>query len=727
MKIFAGTSEVWWASGMVALTVGAGAVLAMPSVAADDSAVTTTTIEVPSSCSLESTIDTAHVAEVPNGIYSGTSDYPNGIGQTTLRVYCNDNEGFSIYAVGYTGEQIGATNSTKLVGDDTNQTIDTGTATSGNSSAWAMKLNTVSSPTPTYPITLLNGYDSFSSVPANYAKVATRTGGTDTGVNAEGSALTTTYAVYIASAQTADTYRGKVKYTMVHPNDHAKPVAHPVLLGTGATVNSKLKSLAATVVNGTDTTISYSSNDSYIKAISVHLETPAPAGFTPSEKNTVSSSASSKPIYIVFDNTNDAGVMHFYTEGDQIVLPANSSDMFYNFRVLADLSDIADWNAANVTSMDSMFTNAGYNATTFTLDLSSWNTASVTNMSQMFTNAGYNATTFTLDLSSWNTASVTNMSKMFRSVGRSATTFTLDFSSWNAAGVTDMSQMFYYAGASATTFALDLSSWNVANVTNMSDMFFYAGEDATTFTLDLPSWNTASAANMSGMFQGAGRSATTWAISGLSSWNTAGVANMHRMFYYAGYSATTFTLDLSSWNTASVTDMSSMFFNAGHSATTWSLGDLSSWNTASVTDMQSMFYYAGYSATTFTLDLSSWNTASVPNMTQLFCYAGYSATTFTLDLSSWNTAGVTNMYSMFYYAGYSATTFTLNLSSWNTAGVTSMTSMFSYAGPNATTWSVTIPQTNGNNVSNTTSRLYGQTTSTYGFPPGGKSFTLAQP
>ena len=211
------TKDIFCAGALVGVTVGLGAVLATANVAADDSAVTTTTIEVPSSCSLESTIDTAHVAEVPNGIYSGTSDYPNGIGQTTLRVYCNDNEGFSIYAVGYTGEEIGATNSTKLVGDDTNQTIDTGTATSGNSSAWAMKLNTVSSPTPTYPITLLNGYDSFSSVPANYAKVATRTGGTDTGVNAEGSALTTTYAVYIASNQTADTYRGKVKYTMVHP------------------------------------------------------------------------------------------------------------------------------------------------------------------------------------------------------------------------------------------------------------------------------------------------------------------------------------------------------------------------------------------------------------------------------------------------------------------------------------------------------------------------------
>ena len=89
----------------------------------------------------------SHTATVNSGTYE------DDIGTTTLKVICNDNEGFSIYAIGYTGETYGTTT---LVGASTGQTIATGTATSGNTSNWAMKLETNSS--ATYPITLQNGY-----------------------------------------------------------------------------------------------------------------------------------------------------------------------------------------------------------------------------------------------------------------------------------------------------------------------------------------------------------------------------------------------------------------------------------------------------------------------------------------------------------------------------------------------------------------------------------------
>ena len=157
-----------------------------------------------------------HNAEIPNGTY--TAD----IGTTTLKAFCNDNAGFAIYAAGYTGNEIGGTNSNKLVGtaSSSNATIDTGTATSaGNpdTSNWAMKLATVSSPTPTYPITLDNGFGSYSAVPNSYTKVAHRDSNTDIGVDAEGTTLTTTYAAYISKTQPADTYSGQVIYTLVHP------------------------------------------------------------------------------------------------------------------------------------------------------------------------------------------------------------------------------------------------------------------------------------------------------------------------------------------------------------------------------------------------------------------------------------------------------------------------------------------------------------------------------
>ncbi len=187
-------------------------------------------IGVPISCTLSGIGNNSHTATIPNGIYSGTYsadgvDYTDGIGTTTLTAMCNDNEGFSIYAAGYTGDEIGGTNSTNLVGTTAsgNSVIVTGTNTGpvGNTdtSNWAMKLSTISSPTPTYPITIDNGYNSYSAVPSSYTKVAHRDSATDVGPNGIGSTLTTTYAAYISKTQPADTYSGKVIYTLVHPSN----------------------------------------------------------------------------------------------------------------------------------------------------------------------------------------------------------------------------------------------------------------------------------------------------------------------------------------------------------------------------------------------------------------------------------------------------------------------------------------------------------------------------
>jgi len=211
--------------GLVAATLLSVAVLSGSKVSAtDDSVVDEINITVPVSCTLTGTGMNSHNAEIPNGTY--TAD----IGTTTLKAFCNDNAGFAIYAAGYTGNEIGGTNSNKLVGTtaSSNATIDTGTATSaGNpdTSNWAMKLTTVSSPTPTYPITLDNGFGSYSAVPNSYTKVAHRDSNTDIGTNAEGTTLTTTYAAYISKTQAADTYSGQVIYTLVHPSDAEAPLS----------------------------------------------------------------------------------------------------------------------------------------------------------------------------------------------------------------------------------------------------------------------------------------------------------------------------------------------------------------------------------------------------------------------------------------------------------------------------------------------------------------------
>ena len=208
------------------VTFMSGVVLGSGVVFADnDSVVDDVNIVVPTACTLAGTLNTAHNATINPGTYQAD------IGTTTLKALCNDSAGFAIYATGYTGNTIGETNSNKLIGQNTSELIPTGIGTSGDSQ-WAMKLATDSE--ATYPITIgsapntSGGADaSFSSyhvVPNEYIKVAYRTEGTDVGNNATGSQLTTTYAVNIASTQAADTYSGKVIYTLVHPNTAPAPL-----------------------------------------------------------------------------------------------------------------------------------------------------------------------------------------------------------------------------------------------------------------------------------------------------------------------------------------------------------------------------------------------------------------------------------------------------------------------------------------------------------------------
>ena len=123
--------------GLVGTTILSGALLTLPSVSADD-VVDTITITVPSSCSMSSTIDTGneHTAEINNGQYN------SAIGETTIKAFCNDNEGFAIYAIGYTDNELGKNVLTSSELGATHDIV-TGTAISGNTSNWAMKLSTI--------------------------------------------------------------------------------------------------------------------------------------------------------------------------------------------------------------------------------------------------------------------------------------------------------------------------------------------------------------------------------------------------------------------------------------------------------------------------------------------------------------------------------------------------------------------------------------------------------
>ena len=557
------------------LTLLSFLILSSSYVSADnDTVVDEINITVPASCTLSGLGMDSHATTLNNGTYA------SDIGTTTIKAFCNDQEGFAIYAIGYTDNTDGKNVMSSPALGSTHD-IATGTSLSGNNSQWAMKLSTTTNPEPTYPITIQNNYNNYHTIPNEYELVAKRTAATDTGTNAIGSVLTSTYQIYVSSTQTAGTYVGQVKYTMVHPASAKAPVP----------VSENLYYAITGSANNYTLTIS----DSDISDGAVASGPVAINGYIYDEDNRSTTSPWSPYSY---------QIKSVVVEGT--VAPTSTSAWF------AEQHECNSWDLSglrtdHVTDMSRMFDHAGSNAAAFSLDLSSWDTSNVTDMSYMFNVTGYSATNFSLNLSSWDTSNVTDMSHMFNVTGASATNFSLDLSSWDTSNVTDMSYMFADAGASGTTFSLDLSSWDTSNVTNMSGMFQFAGsETVTNFSLNLSSWDTSNVTNMSSMFESAGHPATNFSLN-LSSWdNTSNVTDMSRMFLNTGYSATTFSLNLSSWDTSNVTDMNRMFVDTGHSATNFSL-NLSSWDTSNVTDMSYMFYDTGYSATNWSIIISPTN------------------------------------------------------------------------------------------------------------------------
>ena len=229
---------------LTGITTVIGLVLSSSIVSAtNDSVVDQVNITVPVSCTISGTGMDSHSTEIENGLYK------NNIGTTTLHAFCNDNEGFAIYAAGYTGNEIGGTNSNKLVGTSAsnNAVIASGLATTAGNpdiSNWAMKLaisqdsgdttgtnafTIDSAPNVDLPSEAESGatqasFSSYHVVPNEYVKVAHKNSMTDMTATTGGVKLTTTYAAYISKTQAADTYTGQVIYTLVHPASHAAPV-----------------------------------------------------------------------------------------------------------------------------------------------------------------------------------------------------------------------------------------------------------------------------------------------------------------------------------------------------------------------------------------------------------------------------------------------------------------------------------------------------------------------
>ena len=202
--------------GMTALTIGVATLPSLPSTHATDptSVEDTVRVVVDSSCGMSQTV-----------LSSGTTMNPgesSTIGSSRIAAYCNDSNGYDIYAIGYTNGEYGNTN---MKSTTTTTTIPTGT--SGDTSYWNMTLSPgTATSSPSYIPTILSPFTTPTTIPTDYTKVATYPSSTapqDTDPLTSGSYFTSTYSSHISTTQPAGVYTGAVQYVMVHPHGAPGP------------------------------------------------------------------------------------------------------------------------------------------------------------------------------------------------------------------------------------------------------------------------------------------------------------------------------------------------------------------------------------------------------------------------------------------------------------------------------------------------------------------------
>lgn len=197
---------------LIFTTMLSGVIITSSTTYADTTVSSNASVIVNASCTI-----TTGGGEYSETIDPGTSKTITGNG---INVSCNDSGGYALYAIGFSGDSYDAPNNNRMLGPNS---LYIPTANSGSNSYWAMKA-TGSSSTSNVP-TIDNSYSDFQNIPATYTKIShynSSTTGTTTN-----SVTTPTYKINIASTQSAGSYTGKVKYTMVHPNN----------VETGATTN----------------------------------------------------------------------------------------------------------------------------------------------------------------------------------------------------------------------------------------------------------------------------------------------------------------------------------------------------------------------------------------------------------------------------------------------------------------------------------------------------------
>ena len=183
---------------IIATSAAAVALAAMPVFGAFAAVTDTVQITINGSCSVGGdTATTGAGVTLTDTMTNGSTKAwdADGTAGGKLIVSCNDASGWNIKAV---GASTGSDN-TVMVPTGSGTPIATGNATSGATSNWAFKVAGTGA---------VAAYTSYTDVPASATKVATSSD------PASAVQINTGYQVYVSATQEADTYTGKVTYTV---------------------------------------------------------------------------------------------------------------------------------------------------------------------------------------------------------------------------------------------------------------------------------------------------------------------------------------------------------------------------------------------------------------------------------------------------------------------------------------------------------------------------------
>jgi surface protein len=369
--------------------------------------------------------------------------------------------------------------------------------------------------------------------------------------------------------------------------------------------------------------------------------------------------------------------------------------MFYNCDSLKQY--IGGWQFGVPTEFANMFNNN--NSLDSSWGLANWNTANVTNINSIFSNASY------VDITSWNINNVTNFGSIAPQPNLTISQYENLLVSW--AAQTPQSNRSFNAGASrivpgsagetAKNTLINTYNWTITdggNITNFTQPYVYSintsnpGEGTNSqYTLPqgIDSYYTATFSDGQQFTNTYGGDVVTFAAPGVYDVSIVGSFTLGESLYQNDPEYLKI-VEIKAWGNMIIKSFSHTFYLCRNlqKVTATSSPNMDS----SLTSVESLFNRSGVTDINF---VRQWDVSNVTNFRSMFDNLQLGTLGASADLSGWDVSSAVTMRYMFYGNTFGVAKRSMNLSNWNMPNLTDAREMFSLnrslAELNITGWS----------------------------------------